>query len=476
MSKKKSRNEPKDGEFPMLDQEPQTGFWSGPGFINEKVEYIVIKGRAFAEGDICLGTAEDMKKSNDIPALLEKASLEKKRAADAMTESPQAAGVILGAQYRWPNCTMPYEIDPNLPNPARVTDAMSHWNQKTGFKFVQHTTESDYVYFFDGGGCWSYVGRQGGRQELSLGGGCSTGNAIHEIGHAIGYFHEQSRNDRNNFVTINWQNIAQYAQNNFAQYLNSGQDVGNYDYCSIMHYPRDAFSINGQDTITPLQPGAECMGQRNGLSATDIAAIKTMYPDCVPPDPCLKYKIAALRCYRARNYLCYYLNIIRFFICKYRLTRKVVYLQQYRKYRDLYRFKIMPFQIKPLAQPVEEDIEEMVEPEFEEELELPLEEEFIEAELEEPMEPELEEVEPTEEFEAFEPAFQGGAICSQYRLRAGYYLRLYRKTHKMTYLCYYYRFLAAYYCCLYKYTHNKYYYYLCQLLTRKYRACMGNYP
>jgi hypothetical protein len=48
-----------------------------------------------------------------------------------------------------------------------------------------------------------------------------------------------------------------------------------------MHYPRAAFSSNGQDTIVPTQEGAQ-IGQRNGLSAGDIAAVKWMYPALEP--------------------------------------------------------------------------------------------------------------------------------------------------------------------------------------------------
>ena len=218
---------------------------------------------------------------------------------------------------------------------------MNHWTQKTGFKFKTRGAETDFVRFFDDhtGRLWSYVGRQGGQQDICLCAGFAFGNAVHEIGHTIGYFHEQSRNDRNNCVTINWQNIQAGTQHNFYQYLNSGQDVGTYDYCSIMHYPRGAFSINGQDTITPLQPGAECMGQRTSLSAGDIAAIKVMYPDCVPPtpiDPCKKYLLAARRCSSLGNHLCYFRNIIAYLLCKYRLTKELKYLTLYRTLRARY--------------------------------------------------------------------------------------------------------------------------------------------
>jgi hypothetical protein len=126
---------------------------------------------------------------------------------------------------------------------------------------------------------------QGGQQTISLGPDCSLGNAIHEIGHAIGLWHEQSREDRDLFVTINWQNVQPGMAAQFNQHIIDGDDFGGYDYGSIMHYPRNAFAVNRQiDTITPTDPNAQ-IGQRNGLSAGDIAGVRAMYPGCAVKQP-----------------------------------------------------------------------------------------------------------------------------------------------------------------------------------------------
>lgn len=85
---------------------------------------------------------------------------------------------------------------------------------------------------------------QGGQQFINLEDNCTTGTAIHEIGHAVGLFHEQSREDRNNFVRINRENIESGKEDNFDQAIPISDDYGPYDYGSIMHYGRYFFSKN----------------------------------------------------------------------------------------------------------------------------------------------------------------------------------------------------------------------------------------
>ncbi|MGB3258908.1 MAG: M12 family metallopeptidase [Ornithinimicrobium sp.] len=245
----------------------RTGFITGATFERRAVQYIEVQGRAMFEGDICLGTVEEMQRG----------------AALAQTSDDAIAlGVgIVGAQYRWPQALMPYEVDSSLPNPSRVTDAVAHWEATTNMRFVKRTSANaaqypNYVRVFDDGGCWSYVGMQGGRQMLSLGAGCSVGNAIHEFGHAWGLWHEQSREDRNTYVEIKWANITAGKESNFNQHISDGDDIDGYDYGSIMHYGATAFSKNGQPTIVQLRSGST-IGQRSGLSAGDIKAVHSMY-------------------------------------------------------------------------------------------------------------------------------------------------------------------------------------------------------
>jgi hypothetical protein len=199
----------------------------------------------------------------------------------ALPMSLEEGAVIVGQQYRWPNAVVPYQIDPSLPNPERITQAIAEWEADTKVRFIVRTPATanqyaNYVYFEDQGGCFSSVGMTGGKQIISLGSNCRKGNAIHEVGHTLGLWHEQSRKDRDGFVTILWGNIDADMRHNFDQHVTDGDDVGVYDYGSIMHYPRTAFSTNGRDTIMPKnnQP----IGQREKLSHGDISAVQQLYP------------------------------------------------------------------------------------------------------------------------------------------------------------------------------------------------------
>jgi hypothetical protein len=199
----------------------------------------------------------------------------------AAPEGVSEGSGIVGAQFRWPKALIPYQIPPGLPNPERVLQAINHWQTHTKIRFVERTPDNaasypDFVSFEDQDGCFSSVGRQGRKQVISLGPNCTAGNAIHEIGHTVGLWHEQSRADRATFVTVHVENVIAGLEHNFDQHTLDGTDLGAYDYGSIMHYPRNAFSKNGNDTLVPA--GGKAIGQRTALSAGDIAAVAALYP------------------------------------------------------------------------------------------------------------------------------------------------------------------------------------------------------
>ena len=245
----------------------QTGktFISGNTFSNKEVTYAIVDGRAMLEGCIDLGTVEEAE--------------EVRRQVEAGEMPAVDFGVaITGSQFRWTNGIVPFTIDPALPNQSRVTDALAHIQARTNLVFVPRTTQANFITYRNGGGCSSQVGMRGGQQIVTLGDGCSLGNAIHETCHSLGLWHEQSREDRNNFVTINIANVTPAALHNFDQQITDGDDIGAYDYGSIMHYGRTFFAIDPtKDTITPKPNANVAIGQRNGLSPGDIATLKALY-------------------------------------------------------------------------------------------------------------------------------------------------------------------------------------------------------
>lgn len=105
---------------------------------------------------------------------------------------------------------------------------------------------------------------------------------MHEIMHTLGFFHEHTRTDRDDFIRLNITNIQQPAMNNFNKDATTGNNAAStqgiaYDYGSVMHYGPYAFAIDVRNpTIIPKQTAS--IGQRTQLSAIDIQRIKAAYP------------------------------------------------------------------------------------------------------------------------------------------------------------------------------------------------------
>lgn len=225
-----------------------------------EVLYAVRDGKAIWTGDILLGDANDLEQGF--------------RAATLTSQL-------------WPNKTLKFKYGATLTAGAKsvLDSAMAQWESSTSIRFVELPAGdgSGYVQFSSGGdGCFASIGYpgDGNSRELNLGSGCEfETTALHELGHALGVFHEQTRADRDTHVDIDWTNITAGMASDFDKYSKSGlagTDRGAYDYDSIMHYGSDAFA---KDPSKPVitKKGGGLIPWPAGLSAGDISAVEAMY-------------------------------------------------------------------------------------------------------------------------------------------------------------------------------------------------------
>src|SRR5438046_1598173 len=152
---------------PSPNAVPRTGVWGG-----KEIQYTVTDGHA-AVGDILIARVD---RSGALPH-------------GSTTLKLWTGGVI------------PYIFDAAFANRDRMLNAMKQWQDATGLQFVERTTQTNYIKLvspaFD---CNSFIGMQGGEQIVNLAAGCLDGAAPHELGHAIGLYHEQARLDRSLWI------------------------------------------------------------------------------------------------------------------------------------------------------------------------------------------------------------------------------------------------------------------------------------
>ncbi|KAF2985190.1 hypothetical protein EK904_007504 [Melospiza melodia maxima] len=190
---------------------------------------------------------------------------------------------IIGDNYRWPH-VIPYVLENSLEMNAKgvILKAFEQYRLKTCIDFKPWEGEKNYISVFKGSGCWSSVGNlQMGLQQLSIGANCDRiGTVQHEFLHALGFWHEQSRSDRDDYVTIVWDRIQSGKEHNFNKYDDNRSDFLNvpYDYNSVMHYSKTAFK-NGTDPtiITNIPDFTDVIGQRMDFSEYDLKKLNRLY-------------------------------------------------------------------------------------------------------------------------------------------------------------------------------------------------------
>ncbi|XP_065305797.1 astacin-like metalloprotease toxin 4 [Dermacentor albipictus] len=153
--------------------------------------------------------------------------------------------------------------------------------EETCLRFVKRAHQKDYVRLVSKEGCYSYIGRNGAEQPLSLGRGCHfVGTVTHELLHAVGFFHEHSRPDRDNYITIFPENIMKGFLSSFDKVEPSEiRYLTRFDYQSVMLYGSDAFSRGGGLPSMLTKDGRKLRDvyEKTGLSYFDIIRINALY-------------------------------------------------------------------------------------------------------------------------------------------------------------------------------------------------------
>ncbi|XP_066439522.1 astacin-like metalloendopeptidase isoform X2 [Eleutherodactylus coqui] len=178
---------------------------------------------------------------------------------------------------------VPFVIDSTYVNWEKnlIRAALEEFSTLTCIKFKDRASEKDYLRIDNSKGCWSFIGKYGGGQTVSLQSGrcMSYGVIQHEVMHALSFFHEHTRLDRDNYVEVMWHYVSPVNQGDFKK--DSGDTLSTpYNYNSIMHYSSTTFcNTTGKQSLVTKPDPSIFIGQRYGLSTLDVVLMNRFY-DC----------------------------------------------------------------------------------------------------------------------------------------------------------------------------------------------------
>ncbi|XP_071084937.1 blastula protease 10-like [Haliotis cracherodii] len=185
----------------------------------------------------------------------------------------------------WPNGVIPFTVDGSFSQAERrLLDAsLQAWMEDTCVQFIRaRPTDKDVLHIQNGKGCNSFVGRIGGQQNLNLEAGCRVKHVMtHELGHVIGLIHEHQRPDRDDYIIVATENVGVGRMKNYRKFDSSRINLFgvDYDYNSIMHYGRTAFSKDDVSTtmITRNPSFQDIIGTSSKVSFKDAKVVNSMY-------------------------------------------------------------------------------------------------------------------------------------------------------------------------------------------------------
>ena len=251
------------------------------------------EGMAIFEGDIVLGEGHNFVIEEPEPLPVPRSfseygeiGAEKYGKQTAALVIRQSDGII-NRNWLWPNGVIPYHIRLNFSEAEKnvIRDAIDELNSRTNLNIFPTTLIMEKNIEFvkrdlilGGAQGSSRVGRnRTSRHRIRLKEGFTKGTVIHELLHAAGMWHEQSRRDRDRYVEVKFENIDNSYEHNFDIHDTDAEIITPYDLNSIMHYSGWAFSRNGSPTIINRSTG-DPVWQTSELSAYDIDGINTVYP------------------------------------------------------------------------------------------------------------------------------------------------------------------------------------------------------
>ena len=170
-------------------------------------------------------------------------------------------------------------IEKELLQERMIKQILRELSSLTRLHFVMKTNEVNYIKFKKGlRHCYSHVGMIGGEQIVSLSGRCGRKEILHEIMHGVGFFHEQNRMDRDEYIQILWENIAEEHWPQFQKIKTDFWEKYKFPFSfeSVLLYPSQAFSQHPRDySIVTIEGNS--FSSTNDLSQTDIHRINTIY-------------------------------------------------------------------------------------------------------------------------------------------------------------------------------------------------------